>query len=74
MNVARVTSKGQMTIPKSIRDSCGIGQGDLLAFELEGGRIVVRKLDEAERDYLRSLDASLSEWLSPEDEEAWKDL
>jgi antitoxin PrlF len=74
MNLARVTSKGRTMIPKSIRDRCGIDDGDLLSFEVEDGLIVVRKLDAAERDYLMSLDAGLSEWLSPEDEEAWKDL
>jgi AbrB family looped-hinge helix DNA binding protein len=70
MNVARVTSRGRTMIPKSIRDRCGIGDGDLRSFGVEDGLIVVRKLDAAERDYLMSLDAGFSEWLSPEDEEA----
>jgi antitoxin PrlF len=38
----RVTSKGQVTIPKPIRDRLGIVPGDAVAFELAAdGRIVL---------------------------------
>jgi AbrB family looped-hinge helix DNA binding protein len=37
-----VTSKGQVTIPKPIRDRLGLKQGSLVDFELAGdGRVVV---------------------------------
>jgi antitoxin PrlF len=41
MPVARVTSKGQITIPRSVRDALGIEPGDRIAFEvgLGGARI-----------------------------------
>jgi antitoxin PrlF len=40
---ATVTSKGQITIPKEIRDALKVGVGDRLDFVLEGhGRVVVR--------------------------------
>ena len=74
METSRVTSKGQTTIPKPIRDRCGIGQGDLLSFTVEGDRIVVRKVSREDRDYLHGVEATLSEWLSPEDEDAFRDL
>ena len=32
-----VTSKGQVTIPKKVRDALGITPGSKVAFELEGG-------------------------------------
>jgi antitoxin PrlF len=40
---ATVTSKGQVTIPRSIRQALKVGTGDRLDFELETeGRVVVR--------------------------------
>ncbi|MDR3671935.1 MAG: AbrB/MazE/SpoVT family DNA-binding domain-containing protein [Holophaga sp.] len=33
--VATVTSKGQLTIPKAIRDALGLQEGDLVRFELD---------------------------------------
>ena len=39
---AKVTSKGQVTVPKAVRDRLGLRPGDALAFDVEGGRAVVR--------------------------------
>ncbi len=39
----RVTDKGQVTIPKHIRDAAGIGPGSEVEFELRDDVIVVRK-------------------------------
>lgn len=38
----RVTSKGQVTIPKEIRDGAGIGPGTEVEFELAGGTVTLR--------------------------------
>lgn len=35
---ATVTSKGQVTIPKQVRDELGIAPGDRIVFRVEGGR------------------------------------
>ena len=38
-----LTSKGQVTIPKHIRDALGLGPGSAVDFELdEQGRVVIR--------------------------------
>lgn len=43
-----VTSKGQVTIPKPIRDRLGIRQGSKVAFELDkDGRAYLRRADGA---------------------------
>jgi antitoxin PrlF len=39
---ARITSKGQITVPKQVRDRLGVGPGDSLAFEFDGERLEVR--------------------------------
>ena len=38
---ARVTSKGQVTVPKSVRDALGIHEGDEIVFRVEGNRAVL---------------------------------
>jgi AbrB family looped-hinge helix DNA binding protein len=41
----RVTEKGQVTIPKDLRDALGIGAGTEVEFERHQDTIVVRKSD-----------------------------
>lgn len=40
---AKITSKGQVTIPKSVRDALGLREGDELLFRVERSRAVVAK-------------------------------
>ena len=74
MELAKITARGQTTIPKSIREAANLREGDVLAFEIEGNHLVVRKVTPGLDDYLQGLSEVLSEWASPEDEEAWRDL
>lgn len=39
-----VAERGQVTIPKDVRDKLGIGPGTLLQFSAEGGRLVATKV------------------------------
>jgi AbrB family looped-hinge helix DNA binding protein len=43
---ATVSEKGQVTIPKALRDRLGIRPGQVLDFGEEGGRLVARKADD----------------------------
>lgn len=40
---ARLTSKGQVTIPKSVRDALGLRDGDGVVFRVEGSRAVLAR-------------------------------
>lgn len=42
MATATLTSKGQMTLPKSVRDDLKIGPGDKVDIVKEGGRYVLK--------------------------------
>ena len=44
VRVGTVTSKGQVTIPKEIRETLGVIEGDKLVFLVEGDRVVMRKV------------------------------
>jgi antitoxin PrlF len=39
--MAKISAKGQITIPKEIRKALGVEPGDRLAFSIEGGKTVV---------------------------------
>jgi AbrB family looped-hinge helix DNA binding protein len=45
---AVVSEKGQVTIPKSVRDRLGIRPGEVLDFDDEQGRLVARKVSDAD--------------------------
>lgn len=38
-----VAERGQITLPKAVRDALGLTKGSTLTVELEGGRIILRK-------------------------------
>ncbi len=40
---ATVAERGQITLPKTVRDALGLTKGSVLKVELEGSRIVLRK-------------------------------
>jgi antitoxin PrlF len=40
---AKVTSKGQVTVPKAVRDALGIKEGDELLFRVVGDRAVLAR-------------------------------
>ena len=44
MNKIKITSKGQITIPKEIRDELDIGEGMYLKGYIENGNIVLKPL------------------------------
>lgn len=37
METAKITAKGQITIPKKVRETLSVGSGDRLAFEFDDG-------------------------------------
>lgn len=43
MEVSRLSSKGQVTIPKDIRNYLHLGDGERVAFVKENGKVVLKK-------------------------------
>jgi antitoxin PrlF len=46
MIVAKITSKGQVTIPKKVRQKLGVGPGETVGFEEKNGMFVMTKVVE----------------------------
>ena len=62
--VATLTSKGQITLPKPIRQVLGVDTGGKVAFDLRGGEIIVTRVDPEHEDpaigaFLRLLEADI---------------
>lgn len=62
---SRVSERGQVTIPKTLRERLGIGAGQVLEFEAEGGRLVATK--SSERDPVDSVYGVLGSPTSTDD-------
>ena len=74
MHVSKLSIKGQVTIPRGIRKAMGIEPGDLVAYELRGNSVVIKRIDPLDAVYHASVSETLEEWNSPEDDEAFHDL
>ena len=46
IELGKVTSKGQVTIPKEIREVLGVSGGDKILFEKKDGNILIKKAQE----------------------------
>ena len=63
---ASVAERGQITLPKAVRDALGLTKGSILKVELENGRIVMqdtcaklREKDDIKEFYLGQKDDSV---------------
>jgi len=72
---SRLTTKGQATIPLSVRKRLNPKPGDTVIFEeSKNGSVRIRKAEPLDLELLSALDETLSEWNSDNDECAYRDL
>jgi AbrB family looped-hinge helix DNA binding protein len=79
IRTATITQKGQICIPNIARNLAGFKEGTKISVVVYADRVELRplkkeKLNDALLCMLASEDALAKNWLSKEDEEAWKDL
>jgi AbrB family looped-hinge helix DNA binding protein len=73
--VSKITSKGQITLPKKIRDKLDVRAGDYLAYEVAGNTVKLRKAQPLDLPWLRAVSRTLApEWDSSYDHENFDDL
>jgi AbrB family looped-hinge helix DNA binding protein len=75
MSNSRLTSKFQATIPQDIRAILDLKAGDRIIFEItKDNHVKIKKATPLDLIYLKSLESTLSEWSSKNDEEDYGDL
>ncbi len=73
--VAKITAKGQTTIPQNVRAALNLAPGDLIAWEIgDDGIATVRRVQPMDVEYLRAVEGTLSEWAGAADEASYRDL
>jgi antitoxin MazE len=73
-NVVRVGRRGQMVLPKAVREALGVTEGDQLWVEVEGNRVILRPVSSLVRESLGSLRGTWGEEIASyikEEREAW---
>ena len=45
-----ISSKGQTTVPKSVRQALGLSEGDQIAFRVDEGGVTIRRADDLHDD------------------------
>jgi len=73
-NVVRVGRRGQMVLPKAVREALGVNEGDQLWVEVEGNRVILRPISSLVRESLGSLRGTWGEEIASylkEEREAW---
>jgi AbrB family looped-hinge helix DNA binding protein len=71
---ARLTRKHQTTIPSRVRKALDLHAGELVAFDVEGTEVRLRKATPVDLHFAGALAETLSEWGTEADEEAYRDL
>jgi antitoxin PrlF len=74
MVTSRLSAKGQVTLPKKVRETLSLGAGDLVTYEIDGGKVSIRKVQPFDAAFHAALSSTLDEWASQEDDEAFRDL
>lgn len=74
MTISRLSSKGQVTIPKKIREILGLKMGDMISYEVHNGLVAVKRVEPFDAAFHAALSKTLDEWDTPEDDEAFRAL
>ena len=74
MLASKLTTKYQATVPEKVRKHLGLQKGDVIAFEISKEGVMVKKISPTDLQFAKSLEKTLSEWESENDEEAYRDL
>ena len=72
--MVRVGRRGQMVLPKAVREALGVNEGDQLWVEVEGNRVILRPVSSLVRESLGSLRGTWGEEIASylkEEREAW---
>ena len=73
--ITRIDARGRTTIPKGVRAAPGLAPGARIIWSVDpDGTARVRRCHEEDEAYLRSVEATLSEWGEEADDDVYGDL
>lgn len=61
---SRMTSRGRTTIARAVRIALGLKEGDRVAYEIKGDRVILTRADEVDDPF-----TTFTEWASAADAE-----
>ena len=73
-HTSRLSSKGQVTIPRDIRAALHLESGDLVAYSLKDGKAILQRAEPFDTAYHSAVSETLEEWGSVDDDKAFRDL
>ncbi|UAK24240.1 AbrB/MazE/SpoVT family DNA-binding domain-containing protein [Sphingomonas nostoxanthinifaciens] len=59
---SRLSSKAQTTIPRAVRAALGVKEGDRLAYQIDGDRVIVTRAAPVSADPFDNPFAMFTEW------------
>ena len=54
MNIGKMSKKGQIVIPKEIREKFGIKPGDAVIFRIQDDKVIIEKIQEKMSEILKN--------------------
>lgn len=74
MHLSQLSAEGQIILPKEIQELLSLSPGDMIAYEVREGTVTLKRVEPFDTVFHQALSATLDEWDSPEDDEAFRDL
>ena len=71
---SKISSKGQVTLPKGIRERLGAEAGDIVVYEVAGDTVTISKIRPFDKAFHASVSQTLDEWNTAEDDKAFRGL
>ena len=74
MHLSQLSNEGRITVPKEIQELLSLSPGDMVAYEVREGTVILKRVEPFDAAFHQALAATLDEWNSAEDDEAFRDL
>ena len=58
----KVTARGRATIPAKVRGHLGVKSGDWVTFNIDGDRVILKRVEKLDAGFLKLATESFSDW------------